>query len=1470
MPAVLSKPTGSQSQRRVPRPPATPTPEPPLPDLDYEAPLGPDDPALERIPLPASRPKGLPHLYFAKDHPQTPEGGQAIVYWVDSSPEGQKKAWAYEKSLETPGGDRQSLLDGGLFELEHLYCVFARSIQGSGKPEDDVPMIWVVDGNLLPAYLFKFKRFTATRDVFIGDQEDRTLSRAAPTVVSPPGETPVRTELKGGVAFERSGFAKPVKGEGRSYTIGTSFETQTRMVAPAAAFKTATESGEKAARGKHEFVEAATDIAMTCMNMGPSSVRGYLVRAASLRNVPQYGVAGNYAFGTTQINVAAAQKPNAGKNSLGGDLGFFGNAHIDGQDSEGHFTHMMLDPDMPDDYAPGFFFLLAIGVFVVTKARVSVVFSGLRRHGGTPPLSPAGQAVVHWAVRIAAVTYPPTAQMNGFGRVRLGVWPNGDSLYLTPELVYAGIPYGNKNGYPPNGNTNRALFNREGIFLMPPDELIEFFVRALMLFTNYFFQQLATNLRAFYPDANYDFAFYPEHFERAFSYISATPDGNQQRRCVKRWDLAPGYRDSSVESPDPYITIPPDVHARMQDSGPARGAVMEEWDAYVARVHACTPSMSARWEHRPTSEAVEGKPKRKRGTKSRDLDPSKPPKPPRIRQPRKGKPKTKTAKAAAAAAAKGRGGRKGKGKKGEDDADGDWEDIDLNWNQPEDESVRPGSRPRLRSLPSRLGVDSTPPVPTIPAKRRADAKQPEEAGPKRLRADGTLWATDAFMDMTADADESSALDGAYWSRSPTRRPASMYQRRKHGEWAGEMVTEDPSSSSASRVAGAHGSDHFPFLDKLTLESIQSEAQLVEKAYQTLVHAPLGMADAEQRIVQTYNALDADPSSVAAAAGMATFWNDLPTLHATHDVNSVLLKLDRQSIMFSNYLAWNWLYDHCQGCIRRWIMGSATSTENWIERLASQVRRILRDVHVHATLASADFLPDLPPRTFVYSNRNHRKYGTQEALVAGVVYWSTAVIRAWFNFPNPDNKTPTSQFQAFFISVILSSIGRHALLLNSVWDAYRTIGKSVVGSTKSMVQGLARISTLHSQLRQHPLALTDSDERCALRTLGVTVDCIRLRACGVPVGMPEVPQPPEPTAVQSSSEPRPTLPNPHPFLPPAPSSPQLSDEQKGLLADFLAFIDEAVESVLHPNTIVHPTKWQQGLETHPDALLPFRHLAPSLKRTYEPDGPYDTQFANTMAGFYSGLVFRGVTFNTPFSRAGRLVYDGHGDFEAATSLFRQSYETENDQPAPSNLCCNTNAYGSSNHGRTIHLAQDYANSLHRPDLPRDLLAGGNSIDFLEFWTYLRSSKPEDGKWFPGLGPLASYLLAADYTYTSPRLVTVPTFKQMGYAVTSLNKGAASALETLRLIPRRELTAKGAPRKPNENDVQWGLKVVYDALQRHLSPEVQRAIGFDLIMVEHSLCKYSRAIGRNRWPNPHALDGRAADDESMDDESMDDES
>ncbi|KAJ7231840.1 hypothetical protein B0H12DRAFT_1077036 [Mycena haematopus] len=260
--------------------------------------------------------------------------------------------------------------------------------------------------------------------------------------------------------------------------------------------------------------------------------------------------------------------------------------------------------------------------------------------------------------------------------------------------------------------------------------------------------------------------------------------------------------------------------------------------------------------------------------------------------------------------------------------------------------------------------------------------------------------------------------------------------------------------------------------------------------------------------------------------------------------------------------------------------------------------------------------------------------------------------------------------------------------------------------------------------------------------------------------------------------------------------------------------------------------------------PFRELAPSRQRAAGPLGPYTSDFAATQSGFLSALIFRAITFNTDFLATARMRYTDHEDLASVMKHSAARFTAEHGRNPTPAFFCNSSAYGPHNAGRTVNLAAIYGPLVATENIAAQLAStDAASIPFTAFWDWLRGSVNGRVRFYQ-LGSLGSYLLAADYTYTNARLVQPPTIEELGAIICWLNKGAVRGLELLNLIPERQKGGK-KPKSSTPDACIEGLRIVYNTIYEHWPPEVRQEVQFDLVMIEHSLCKLARALGKNKF-------------------------
>ena len=77
--------------------------------------------------------------------------------------------------------------------------------------------------------------------------------------------------------------------------------------------------------------------------------------------------------------------------------------HTDEGDDEGGLTCIISNSRIPNDYEPDRFYLFNVGMYTVVKPKTTSLFSGLGRHGGTPPIAPKGVIPSKDATRLIVV-----------------------------------------------------------------------------------------------------------------------------------------------------------------------------------------------------------------------------------------------------------------------------------------------------------------------------------------------------------------------------------------------------------------------------------------------------------------------------------------------------------------------------------------------------------------------------------------------------------------------------------------------------------------------------------------------------------------------------------------------------------------------------------------------------------------------------------------------------------------------------------------------------------------------------------------------------------------------------------------------------------------------------------------------------------------------------------------------------------
>jgi hypothetical protein len=398
-----------------------------------------------------------------------------------------------------------------------------------------------------------------------------------------------------------------------------------------------------------------------------------------------------------------------------------------------------------------------------------------------------------------------------------------------------------------------------------------------------------------------------------------------------------------------------------------------------------------------------------------------------------------------------------------------------------------------------------------------------------------------------------------------------------------------------------------------------------------------------------------------------------------------------------------------------------------------------------------------------------------------------------DFPQGDGAKERKR--AWVMGTIADTIGPYFLATGYAWDAYNSFTIKEFFPVSSAYSSLNSdtLAPFKAALEAHPINRFNSNEHWLFTRFS--------------------------EALEQSSQLMQSPVIPAPVVLPSSSS---LNSQFPRLDDFLQRCLLYLQGSLPPQDPI-----SEYLQCDPDFRLPFREKAPSRLRFRAEDGPYSPSTIQTNAGLYSAVIYRGITYGSPFSRHPQspMVFSDFLDWEKQIALFQKSHPL----PAVSDnearrFFCKRNAYGQSIVNRGVENADDFWLKVVQLDWPSEVSRRMTFRDCLSL-----ISKAD----FRSMGSLCNYLLVCDLHYAG--VCAAPTLSDIAGAIFRIRGGVFAALVTLGLVP--------AGMKPSVRQIE----AVLEALQAHIatafSQEELDEMGWDLICLEHLLCKFSRALNQD---------------------------
>lgn len=503
--------------------------------------------------------------------------------------------------------------------------------------------------------------------------------------------------------------------------------------------------------------------------------------------------------------------------------------------------------------------------------------------------------------------------------------------------------------------------------------------------------------------------------------------------------------------------------------------------------------------------------------------------------------------------------------------------------------------------------------------------------------------------------------------------------------------------------------------------------------------------------------------------------------------------DHASHLLLNFLVWDW--------VERMVMESTDNSS--IGRLRQEIEKGWTQRPTTLSLDASDFLPGIPKGELTHSLSLPRQANYIPKPLFFHELALPVVANTWFGIP-------TTRTKAFYVRAILKSpLGIDAFYLEPLVMAASNLKRNVFGIGRNSNINVDMMENFANELCKHPICQRGSGQGSIVSSI-IAHSQSAFPLDEALVDMVAAAQAPWILPLKYGSSKLSSL-----VVQPLPRD-MLASMIKGLdpflSPDFSCPPESALEVSKTPQekeAIFH-RRFLRCVHASSDKLLPFRNLAVSRRRILQPGGPYAPEHIGTKQGFFSALIYRGVTHNTQFLQEHKTFFTSLDDWTA-------TYDPLCAAGKKKEYFCNVSAYGQPISAREVGNVAKYWEAIQN-EINTSWLTAKEKIDPYDLFRLIKK--------FHGFGPLTAFQLTMDYVEGGK--TEELTVDHMAKFICIVNAGGIKGLQ----IMGHEVS----------KDDQAGVAKALVAFQEHfirIVPEHKRQkMGFGLILMEHTLCKLCR--------------------------------
>ena len=595
-------------------------------------------------------------------------------------------------------------------------------------------------------------------------------------------------------------------------------------------------------------------------------------------------------------------------------------------------------------------------------------------------------------------------------------------------------------------------------------------------------------------------------------------------------------------------------------------------------------------------------------------------------------------------------------------------------------------------------------------------------------------------------------------------------------------------------------------------------------------------------------------------GIGDYWDALTTLDNDPQIHSVWLNITHQRVMMSKTWVIQYLFEDCRtqvinlsahhrshifrsngdmscDCMQYWE-NLHDDTSSWLAKLTldlSAKLSVMGSSHKWE-VSSAIYIPALDPPvkvSYQLATKRHR-IPADDAEFDWDVTWNVLhLITAWLKIPA--GSTIGLIKQAGIVASIIQVLGKESLLLPAVWELYKTDPKWIIENyrfSQSQIMGGDVFHEFKCALRTCSAAQPLSGEKSLLLQIQSAHEYF-IKLSKTPV--------PHASRSQAAQ-----------IMPPIEQQPMAITS--GNAVNFVvAILRDALKSIGSAGNQSSERQFQL-IAADSDNFLALREQGASRRRILScPGNPFEDMNIVTNSGLFSALYFRARSFRSPAllhtpQQHLRTMFTGPEDVRQYESGIQNLLQQS---PELFGTLTNTQRKHFFHHhkmyGQSNPLPDDWPYRLWKAvELTNwEALMSQGSADFQalhKLWTKPQSKSKKNqtevpSQYLPKMGCLALYLLCADLSYTSA--VAMPSIESLGEMVASVNLGAVNGLQTLGLV-HADLSGQAL-----KGTVKTQFVELFREISERLSEEEKDRMGFDGVVLEHTLCKVGRFLGEGAY-------------------------